>query len=226
MNKTTIIALEGIDGGGKSLQTSLLSKRLRDTGCSVAEMAFPVYGEFFGQEIGNMLSGRTVRADQVDSHSMCLWFAMDRFMAFQNYRDGEADYLLLNRYTASNAVYQSVRPIDRGLPDNWPWVKHLEHEVLGLPQPDLYVLLDVDPACAQKNVDNKAPREYIAAGTRDVYESQCDLLTLARERYLAIAAQEQNFAVIPCTASGQLDAPEVIAQRIYDALLCRGLVRR
>ncbi len=33
-------------------------------------------------------------------------------MDFRNYRDGEADFLLINRYVLSNAVYQSIRERD------------------------------------------------------------------------------------------------------------------
>ena len=225
MNKTRIIALEGIDGGGKSLQKSLLLKRLRAAGYTVRELSFPNYEGFFGRQIGDMLSGRATPADQVDSRSMCLWFALDRWKAFQNYHDGESDFLVLNRYTLSNAVYQSVREIDRASGDNWPWVKALEHGELGLPQPDLYVLFDLDPAAAQQNVDKKGEREYIEAGQRDVYESQRDLLVKARARYLEIAAHEPNFAVISCAKEGRMDPPEKIAERVWAALAARGLVR-
>jgi dTMP kinase len=220
--KTRIIAIEGIDGSGKGLQGQLLAKNLRQLGKTVAEKSFPEYGSFFGRQLGNMLRGEGVRADQVDSRSMCLWYALDRWQSFKNFQDGQSDFLLLNRYVLSNAVYQSVREIDAGMEDNWQWVKELEHGQLGLPEPDLYVLIDVEPRVAQGNVDKKGQREYIDG--RDVYESQRDLLTRARQRYLSIAQREQNFALIPCMEGERLLPPEEIAGRVLQALRRRGLL--
>ena len=219
---TKIIAIEGIDGSGKTLQMGLLVQALKARGYAVGEKSFPRYGSFFGSEIGRMLKGDGVRADQVDSRSMCLWFALDRFAEFQKDPAGQWDFLVLNRYTASNAVYQSVRAIDAGMEDNWEWVKALEHKMLGLPQPDLYLLLDVEPLCAQNNVDKKGQREYIESGKRDVYESQRDMLSRARARYLAIAEREKNFAVIPCMEQGAFLPPEAIHQKILQTLENRG----
>jgi len=225
MNKTKILAIEGIDGSGKTLQRDLLIEGLKAAGFTVAEKSFPEYDSFFGAQIGKMLKGDGIRADSVDSRSMCLWYAVDRWQSFKDYIDGETDFLILNRFTASNAVYQSVRDIDAGLEDNWDWVKALEHEQLGLPEPDLYLLLDVSPSVSQRNVDKKAKREYIDEGKRDVYESQQGLLERARARYLSIAERESNFALIECMENDALLPPEVIAARIWNALRERGFVK-
>ncbi len=225
MNKTTIIALEGIDGSGKTLQLELLQKKLTGCGYSISVKGFPEYGSFFGKQIGALLKGEPLRADQVDSRSMCLWFALDRWQSFKDYVDGAADYLLLNRFTPSNAVYQSVRKIDEGIPDNWDWVHKLEQGTLGLPEPDCYLLLDIDPSHAQRNVDKKGTRDYISAGERDVYEAQTGLLLRARERYLSIAKRQDNFAIIPCMDNSQQLSPEAISERVWAELSDRGLVK-
>lgn len=116
-----------------------------------------------------------VSASTVDQKSMALWFAMDRFMDFRNYRDGEADFLLINRYVLSNAVYQSIRERDISEPgsDNSAfadWVFRLEYDVLGLPRPTLNLFFDVDTECAGKNVDKKGFRDYIGSGPRCLRE--------------------------------------------------------
>lgn len=214
--KTMIIAVEGIDGSGKTLQMNRLVSRLKQRGFSVMELSFPRYSNFFGEQIGHFLRGEWVRADKVDSRSMCLWFAMDRWKAFQEIDYSEYDILLINRYTLSNAVYQAIRDIDLGLGDNWEWVKELECGQLDLPEPDLYLLLDLDPELAQKNVDNKGQREYIDG--RDVYEEQQDLLARARARYLDIASREQNVAIVSCMEGGKQASPDLVALRVWDAL--------
>lgn len=224
---TKLIALEGIDGSGKTYQEALLLERLKGSGYSVQTKAFPEYGGFFGKRIGELLRGDGLRADRIDSKSMCLWYALDRFSAFKGYSDGESDFLLINRYVASNAVYQSIREIDiegEKSPDNWEWVKELEHVQLGLPQPDLYLIFDIDPQRAQQNVDKKGARDYIDG--RDVYESQEGLLRRARERYLKLAARETNFEIIPCmTPSGDMLAPQEICDKAWRALAERGLIQ-
>ena len=96
MSKTKIITIEGIDGSGKTVQFELLTKGLQDRGFTVQKRAYPVYDAFFGEQVGKFLScSEGVSASTVDQKSMALWFAMDRFMDFRNYRDGEADFLLL-----------------------------------------------------------------------------------------------------------------------------------
>ena len=178
MSKTKIITIEGIDGSGKTVQFELLTKGLQDRGFTVQKRAYPVYDAFFGEQVGRFLScSEGVSASTVDQKSMALWFAMDRFMDFRNYRDGEADFLLINRYVLSNAVYQSIRERDISEPgsDNSAfadWVFRLEYDVLGLPRPTLNLFFDVDTECAGKNVDKKGFRDYIGSG-RDVYREEC-----------------------------------------------------
>lgn len=222
--KTKIIALEGIDGSGKSVQIELLRRRLERNGHRTQVKSFPEYQSFFGRQIGVLLKGETLRADEVDSRSMCLWYALDRWQSFRDYRDGETDVLLINRYVLSNAVYQAIRERDMtaGLSDNWEWVKQLEHGQFSLPVPDLYLVLDVVPAVAQRNIDQKGTREYVDG--RDVYEAQGGLLERARERYLDLAAREENIEVIFCMDEmGVQRGGEDIAQCVWAVLLERGL---
>ena len=216
-----IIAIEGIDGSGKTLQANQLKMRLEQNGKRVKELSFPQYGRFFGKEVGRYLSGESVRADQVDAKSMSLWYAMDRWDAFRTLDCSGCDILLLNRYVMSNAVYQAIRDIDRDAGDNWTWIKALEHDELGLPEPDLYILLDVAPDCAQKNVDCKGERNYVKG--RDVYEEQENLLLRARARYLEIGKRESNVEIVACMDEQQRQAsPDVIAERIWGIVQAKG----
>ena len=116
--KTKIITIEGIDGSGKTVQYNKLLEGLRGMGYTVDTKSFPIYESFFGGQVGRYLSGEEgVYATDVDQKSMALWFAMDRFKAFEAWRDGEYDFLIINRYVLSNAVYQSIRDRDLDHPD-------------------------------------------------------------------------------------------------------------
>lgn len=217
---TVVIAIEGIDGSGKTMQWEKLAASLKREGKVVDCLSFPVYTSFFGHQVGVLLSGKgKIRADELDSRSLCLWYALDRYAAFKDYceekksGDNWPDLLLINRFTLSNAVYQSIREIDAGMPDNWEWVKELEQKQLGLPEPDLYVVLDVDPLAAQGNVDKKGVRDYTEG--RDVYEAQEGLLARARKRYLDIAHREKNMQVIHCMdEGGNMRPPEHIGAEV------------
>lgn len=222
--KTRIIAIEGIDGSGKGVQYRRLKDALTGMGYSVASMDFPVYESFFGKEIGGLLSGAAgIRADEVDGKSMALWFALDRFDRFKDYRDGEADILILNRYVLSNAVYQSIRDIDLGKPDIAEWVFEVEYGRLGLPRPDVNLVFSIAPRAAEENVGKKGFRGYVGEG-RDVYESSHDIQTRAMEKYLAYAARYPDIAVIPCMEEGKLLPIETIGEAVLEALRARGII--
>ena len=86
MNQTKIIAFEGIDGTGKSVQMEALRQRLEERGLSVGVLSFPDYDSFFGGCVGRYLTKRDgVSASDVDQRSMALWFAMDRWAAFRDF---------------------------------------------------------------------------------------------------------------------------------------------
>lgn len=217
--RTIIIAFEGIDGAGKTVQMHRLKKALESRGMTVATRSFPVYTSYFGAQIGEYLAGETrVRADELDARSMALWFAMDRFVDFKNYVEGAADVLLINRYVLSNAVYQSIR--DRDREDLYDWVMELEHGQLGLPEPDIYLVLDVAPPSAGRNVEKKGSRDYVGAG-KDVYEQAEGIQMRARQKYLDYAATVPNIALIPCMNQGVLMSELEVARCIEETLFER-----
>lgn len=224
--KTQIIAIEGIDGSGKSMQFALLRDALVARGFTVATRDFPDYGSFFGGEVGRLLSGNeAVRADNVDGKSMALWYALDRWESLKDYCDGESDFLIFNRFVLSNAVYQSIRDIDLNKPDIVDWVLRLEYEHFKLPRPDINIFFDVEPKRAQANVKQKGFREYMGdEGQHDVYEASDSIQTRARAKYLEIAQRYKDIAVVPCMAQGQLLSPEAIAKQTMQELIARGIL--
>ena len=224
---TKIIAIEGIDGSGKTMQFNALRRYLEEHGKRVLCKEYPVYdGSFFGAEAGRYLSGSGgVRADTVDGKSMALWYALDRWEDMQSYRDGEADYMLINRYVLSNAVYQSVRDIDLNRPDLVDWVFELEYGHFKLPRADLFVFYDVDTKQAGENVLQKGFRGYVGGeATKDVYEASDGIQRRAREKYLETAARRSDIQVIPCMENGVFLSVPVIAERTLEALRERKLL--
>ena len=211
---TKIIAFEGIDGTGKSVQMERLCESLKKRGLSVLELSFPVYDSFFGDLVGRYLSAKDgIAANTVDGKSMALWFALDRFEAFRQLDYSGYDVLLINRYVLSNAVYQSIRDIDLGKPDILDFCLELEHKHFGIPVPDLHLVLDMETEDAANNVDKKGFRDYIG-NARDVYESIDSLQARARKKYAEYAQRIPNVKLIQCMENGKLLPIDVIAKRV------------
>jgi dTMP kinase len=217
-----LICFEGIDGSGKTLQMTLLERRLRTLGFTCSAFSFPRYESFFGNEIGKLLvNNRGTSAASVDPKSMSLWYALDRWAAYnQEHRlSTQTDFVLVNRYTLSSVVYQSAR----GEASLGEWIDRLEHEALGLPRPNLYVILDVPPSITSENVRKRGVRDYVGE-KKDVYEADQDLQARATALYRDYAQKSKNATVISCTHDGEMRNAEEISESVLDALRMYGLL--
>ncbi len=218
------IAIEGIDGSGKSVQFRLLEKACAQAGLRVETREYPVYSSYFGSQVGRLLSGQGgLQADQVDGKSMALWFALDRWEDLRDFQPQGLDILLINRYVLSNGVYQSIREIDLGKPDLVDWVFDLEYNHLGLPRADVFLFYDVDIAQAGANVLKKGHRDYVGEG-KDVYEASLGIQRRARDKYLEAAARRADIQVIPCMEGQRFRSPADIAADTWAALQARGIL--
>jgi dTMP kinase len=195
-----LIAIEGLDGAGKTTQVAMLAKALN----VVEVVSFPRYEWLIGRQIREMLdNSRGVSAQEVDPRSMALWYAADRAQ-WAKERTPVDGIVLLNRYTLSNAVYQSARSDD---PELFEWILRLEFEELGLPRPDATVVLDVPPDVSQARVAHRGDAEG------DVYERATDLLARVRDGYLSAAARLPDVVVVPA-----IGAPESVHAGVLAAL--------
>lgn len=225
MGKTKVIAIEGIDGSGKSVQFARLRTAIESMGHTVEAREYPVYSSYFGGNVGQYLSGSEgVKADTVDAKSMALWFALDRWEDMKNHRDGEYDYMLINRYVLSNGVYQSIRDIDLDRPDLVDWVFDLEYNHFGLPKADLFLFYDVAPAQAGENVLKKGFRDYVGGEKKDVYESSGGIQQRARAKYLETAERRDDIAVIQCMGPNGFRTIDDIAAETLQVLKQRNFI--
>ena len=201
---TKIVAFEGIDGTGKTVQLSRQAERLRAQGLAVKTVSFPMYDTFFGAECGRYLSGSGgVKASDVDGRSMALWYALDRFEAFRDRDLSNTDVLLINRYVLSNAVYQSVRERDLGKPDLLDFVLELEYAHFRIPKADAHIVLDMNPEQAYENVGKKGFREYVG-DQPDIYEALPDIQKRARQKYIDYSQRMAGIHIIPCMEQNRL----------------------
>ena len=174
-----IIAVEGIDGAGKNTLVTALRERVE-----VDVLAFPRYEDSIHAQLAQQaLHGRM--GDLTGSaYAMATLFALDRHGSLDTlaeYVDSDR-VILLDRYVASNAAYSLARTGDDAVVD---WVAELEFGRLGLPRPDLQVLLDTPPAIASERAISRAAEH--AERERDAYERDGGLQRRTWEAYLQLA---------------------------------------
>ena len=162
-----LVVFEGLDQSGKQTQAERLRDRLVAAGRTVRLLSFPSYETHIGAEIGRALKGeRDYAAD-----TMQLLYVANRFeWKPEIERELAAGTVVVcDRYQASSVAYGESFGLDGA------WLSEIQRY---LPQPDLTVLLDIEPqvSASRKTAD------------RDKYERDLALLARVRESYLRQAA--------------------------------------
>ena len=145
VKRGSFIVFEGIDGSGKSTQIELVSMKLRDAGVD----------HLLEREPTNSSIGRFIReyAEAGDRYlspeSEALLFSADRFEHGKriSYTLEQGTSVICDRYYHSTLAYQGAAGVD------FEWLKSLQKFVL---QPDLVILLDVDPSSSILRVSNRS----------------------------------------------------------------------
>lgn len=196
-----IIAVEGIDGAGKR---TLVDAIRGDLDADV--LAFPRYEDSAAAQLAQAaLHGKM--GDMSDSaYAMAAVFALDRHGARETlarYTASRERILILDRYSASNAAYTWARTGDKTAVR---WVEDLEFNQLGLPRPDLQVLVDTPPEVAGQRAAHREAEDD--SRTRDRYERDAGL---QHDTYAAYRALAENGWAGPWVVSVE---PAVIMQSI------------
>lgn len=177
--------IEGIDGAGKRTLADALERAL---GGTVARMANPRYGKsVYADLIQDGLHGRLGPfGDEV--YGMAMLYALDRRDAAQDVRAAlEAnDYVLFDRYVASNAAFGAARLHQDARGEFVSWVRAVELDRFAVPAPDVHLLLRVPPTLAAERSTHRARTE--ADRGRDTWESDDALQSRVAAVYDGLAA--------------------------------------
>ncbi len=214
-----LIVLEGTDGSGKATQCAALLAHLTADGIACKKVEFPQYSEPSSALIKMYLAGEFGKhPSDVNAYAASTFYAADRYASYK--KDWGRDYengtiILADRYTTSNAVHQGSKLQGRERADYLSWLFDFEYRLMGLPQPDLVVYLDVPVAQTEKNMRQRALTTHNAG---DIHETDFHYLENCR-----IAAQEAairfGWRTIPCVdASGTMRSVEDIHQEVYGAV--------
>lgn len=219
--KGIFIVLEGTDGTGKTTQHKLLVKALRRWGLRVSALDFPQYGRQSAYYVEQYLNGVYGPADKISPYLASLFYALDRYAAKEKLIKwlAEGRVVVVNRYTLSNAAHQGGKIKSTAARQKyWRWLFNLEYGWLGLPRPDLTIILHIPAQLAQALVLKKAPRGYLKLGKkRDAHEINLSHLKSAEARYLTLARLVKA-QVVECVQQGRLLTPAEVHSKLINKI--------
>jgi dTMP kinase len=199
------VALEGLDGSGKSTQIGMLHAYLLDHGIPFKYLHFPrTDAPIFGDLIAMFLRGELGDIKQVDPHLVSLIYALDRYDAassIQQWLDDDM-LVLVDRYVYSNIAFQCAKiespEVRKQLSS---WIRHLEFDYFKLPRPALSVYLDVPFSFTAGNLSQARhgdDRDYLN-GKKDIHESDLSFQEQVQQAYLWLVEEEKDFVQINCS---------------------------
>lgn len=210
-----LIVFEGTDGSGKSTQFELLAKRLEAEQIGFQRLRFPQYEEPSSALIRMYLGGAFGDdPEAVNAYAASTFYAVDRYASYQrvwkDYYQG-GGLVVSDRYTTSNAVHQGSKVPEGERAEFFRWLYDLEYDRMGLPRPDLVVLLDM-PVELSEQLMRK--REQSTGTHADIHERDEDYLKKCRDVALH-AAKYYGWRTVSCAKDGVIRGVEDIHGEVY-----------
>ncbi len=170
MRKNLFIALEGIDGSGKSTQSKLLAEELKRMGHKVYTTFEPT-DSYIGSIIRDILKGKR-QADELTIAGLFVADRLDHLLCATNgilMKLEEGYTVITDRYYFSSYAYN-------GAMEDMDWVIAANARSASLLRPDIHLFIDIAPEIALKRVhENREATE--------LYET-AEKLEQVRHRYL------------------------------------------
>lgn len=216
-----LIAIDGVDASGKQTQTELLKKRLLDNGKDIKAVSFPAYDNPSSTLVKMYLNGDFgEKPSDVNAYATSVLFASDRFATYRTdwgeaYNNGTI--ILADRYVSSNLIHQASK-IDNEEEKNkfLVWLDDLEHNVFGLPRPDVTIFLDMPPEYGAKLMKDRFNKSN-GDSKKDIHES--DFLYLEKSYNNAVyVAEKFGWKRISCVNDGEIRTVEEINNDIYSII--------
>jgi len=214
----TFVAIEGGDGSGKATQSKLLAAWANEQGFDVYEVSFPRYGKPSAYYVEKYLNGAYGGPNDVPADLGVLPYAIDRFAAADEICAHLArphSLVIADRYMASNLAHQGAKIAnDSERTKFYEQTKTTEYDILGIPRPDLNIVLIVPSDLMQANVDKKSARSYTDK-KRDIHEADADHLEKAKQGFEELCRlYPEEFAALECTTAGAMRPIEIIQNDI------------
>ena len=221
--KGVFIVIDGTDGSGKATQVKRLLMRLQEQGRRVELVDFPRYGMPSAYFVEKYLRGEYGTLQEMTPERSSLFFALDRYDASFTIRQWLQDgtIVLSNRYVSANKGHQMAKIEDTERQKKFlDWLNHLEYSILGIPKPDLTILLHVPADVGYELVAKKDERGYLDGKKRDIHEADLEHLRAAERAYLQLPSldTEETWSIVECIDGDRLLSIEEIHERLWSRI--------
>ncbi len=223
MSQGTFIVIDGTDGSGKGTQTKKLYERLSTEGYPVHLADFPRYGHPAAYSVERYLRGEYGSLKEVSAKRAALFYALDRHDASFELREKltQGSIVISNRYVSASKGHQTAKlsdPIERQA--FVQWLNEVEYEILGIPKPDLTILLHLPADVGYELIAKKDDRGYLDGKKRDIHEADPEHLRAAEQAYLEMVREDkaEQWELLSCVKDGQLLSIETIHAQLWDMI--------
>lgn len=157
------LAIEGIDGSGKRTLSENLKKRFEELGIETEIISFPRHKEEFSGELVDkfLYEGLKFNTDKYREIREGMLYAIDRMVSLGRIRENgkskldeynENKLLIFDRYSSSNFIHRCNDMKEKDLCSYIRTMKYIEFTLLGLPEPDITLVLLVKPEVSYENI--------------------------------------------------------------------------
>ena len=211
-----LIVIEGLDGSGKATQTELLCKYLTENKIRFTKLSYPNYSSPSSALVKMYLNGELADTpDKINPYAAGVFYAADRCADFIKYHKEMYDnggLFVSDRYTTSNAVYQTGKLKKEEWSSYIEWLDDLEYGKLGIPKPDIVIYLDMSVEVSQKLLTSRYNGNN---SKKDIHECNVDFLKKCRTTAL-YCAEKLGWNVIRCDDGITPYPIEVIQEQIRE----------
>lgn len=216
-NRGKFIVIDGSDGTGKKTQHQLLLDRLARENIPHHSVDFPRYGNASAYFVEQYLAGKYGSADEVSAEKASVFYALDRFAAAQEINEALASgkVVVANRFTLSNMGHQGAKLADKAEREKlYQWIDTFEHETLGVPRPDMNIILTIPHSVAQANIDRRSVSDNRA---KDIHEANDDFMRRSIDVYFELGELFDTCREVKCEADEtSMKTPAEIHETIWN----------
>ena len=216
MEKGKLIVIEGAcDGMGKTTQYTMLKERLIKDGKLIVTHHFPSYDTDQGKLAQMYLQGSYGNKNELSPYFIHSLYAVDRAITWHTelkpqFKEGKT--ILLDRYTTSSLLYQSVLfENKKERKDFVDFVCEYEYEKLQIQRPDNIIFLHAPFDLVAKMIMRRKQNDGVS---NDIHERDLEFMKKVYENAMFLA-DYLGWNKIECSENNEMKSIESIHDDVY-----------